>query len=156
MSNAPNQSLTPHLGDLSERKSKPHWLRANPAAGDTLFGIKRTLRELSLHTVCEEAKCPNISECWNAKTATLMILGDICTRGCRFCSVKTGSPMGKVDPHEPEKVARTVREMALKYVVLTMVDRDDLPDGGAFHVARVVGVGVVGQEGWVSPSLGRG
>ncbi len=96
------------------------------------------LRERNLHTVCEEARCPNIAECWGGGTATLMLLGDVCTRGCRFCAVTTGKPKVGVDSLEPEKAAETVRLMNLSYVVLTSVNRDDLPDGGADHFARTV------------------
>lgn len=96
------------------------------------------MRRLDLHTVCEEARCPNVFECWGEGTATLMILGDTCTRGCRFCSVAKGNPGGFLDPREPEHVAKAIAEMELAYVVLTMVDRDDLLDGGASHVARTV------------------
>jgi lipoic acid synthetase len=117
---------------------KPSWLKTPIAHGDVLVSIKRRLRKGQLHTVCEEAKCPNIAECLNAGTATFMILGDTCTRGCRFCNVKTGNPGGVLDAEEPLKVAHTIRDMALDYAVLTMVDRDDLPDGGAAHIAQTV------------------
>ena len=117
---------------------KPLWLKTPLATGEDYFAIKKGLRESKLHTVCEEAKCPNISECWNSKTATFMILGDTCTRGCRFCHIKTGNPGGIVDKEEPLHVAQSVRALKLKYVVITMVDRDDLTDGGAAHVAKVV------------------
>ena len=103
------------------------------------FNTVRTLvKEHRLSTVCEEAKCPNIGECWNAGTATLMLMGAVCTRACRFCSVDTGNPHGWLDAEEPENAARTVELMKLKYVVLTSVDRDDLPDGGAAHYAACV------------------
>ena len=95
-------------------------------------------RKLDLHTVCEEARCPNIGECWSEGTATIMLLGDVCTRGCRFCAVTTGNPRGAVDVREPEHVARALSQLELQYVVLTMVDRDDLLDGGAAHVAKTV------------------
>jgi lipoic acid synthetase len=117
---------------------KPSWLKTPIAHGDVLVSIKRKLRKGQLHTVCEEAKCPNIAECLNAGTATFMILGDTCTRGCRFCNVKTGNPGGVLDAEEPQKVAETIRDMGLDYAVLTMVDRDDLPDGGAEHIAKTV------------------
>ena len=107
-----------------------------PGAGE-FYPIRERLRQLGLHTVCEEAICPNIAECWGGGTATLMVLGDVCTRGCRFCSVTTGRP-GVVDPCEPDKVAQAVRAMGLEYVVLTAVDRDDLSDGGAAHFAACV------------------
>jgi lipoic acid synthetase len=106
--------------------------------GETYTHLKQTFRELDLHTVCEEARCPNVGECWTEGTATVMLLGDVCTRGCRFCAVTTGNPRGAVDGREPEHVARALARLGLQYVVLTMVDRDDLLDGGASHVARTV------------------
>ena len=93
---------------------------------------------MGLSTVCEEARCPNMGECWSGGTATLMLMGDVCTRGCRFCHVKTGNPKGKLDEREPEKVARTVSLLNLSYIVLTSVDRDDLPDEGAGHFAKTI------------------
>ncbi len=120
---------------------KPAWLRVRLPTGEALarFEAQRErMRRLQLSTVCEEARCPNAFECWGAGTATIMILGETCTRGCRFCSVRTGDPGGYTDPREPEHTARAVEEMGLAYVVLTMVDRDDLLDGGAAHVARTV------------------
>ena len=117
---------------------KPDWLKTKIPTGGTFFQIKRDLRERKLYTVCEEAKCPNISQCWNQGTATFMVLGDTCTRGCRFCNVKTGNPQGWLDANEPDQTAESARIMNLKYVVITMVDRDDLPDGGAAHVAKVI------------------
>jgi len=117
---------------------KPDWLRVRLPGGERYNRIKSMLRQLDLHTVCEEARCPNIGECWNEGTATLMILGETCTRGCRFCAVNTGDPGGLVDPREPENVGRALAQLELAYVVLTMVDRDDLLDGGAAHVAQTV------------------
>lgn len=117
---------------------KPAWLKTNIPTGETYFNIKRDLRDRKLYTVCEEAKCPNIATCWNTNTATFMVLGEVCTRGCRFCNVKTGNPNGWLDDNEPRQVAESSALMKLKYVVITMVDRDDLPDGGAAHVARVI------------------
>jgi len=120
---------------------KPDWLRVRLPAGpqhDEFQGLKLRLRSRGLYTVCEEARCPNIFECWGQGTATVMILGETCTRGCRFCSVHTGKPGGVVDANEPENTALALSEMGLAYVVLTMVDRDDLADGGAAHVARTV------------------
>ena len=117
---------------------KPDWLRVKIPGGDTHHSIKKNLRSKGLFTVCEEAKCPNVGECWREGTATIMILGDVCTRGCRFCSVQSGHPGGVIDPMEPERCAETVVSMGLKYVVLTCVDRDDLPDGGAKQFARVI------------------
>ena len=117
---------------------KPDWLKTKIPAGDTFVAIKKDLRERKLFTVCEEAKCPNISSCWSSNTATFMVLGDTCTRACRFCNVKTGNPGGWLDPHEPDQTAESARIMALRYAVITMVDRDDLPDGGAAHVGQVI------------------
>jgi lipoyl synthase len=120
------------------RRGKPNWLKVRAPGGEEYRRIKETLRRLDLHTVCEEARCPNVGECWSQGTATVMILGHTCTRGCRFCAVKTGNPRGAVDPREPEHVARALSELALEYAVLTMVDRDDLLDGGAEHMALTV------------------
>ena len=117
---------------------KPPWLKARAPSGGGFQGVKAVVREHRLATVCEEAKCPNIGECWNAGTATLMLMGAVCTRACRFCSVDTGNPHGWLDPEEPENAARTVELMKLSYVVLTSVDRDDLADGGAAHYAACV------------------
>ncbi|MEN9579035.1 MAG: hypothetical protein RJA70_2044 [Pseudomonadota bacterium] len=122
----------------STTERKPSWLKVRAPGGENYTRIKRTLRELDLYTVCEEARCPNVGECWASGTATVMLLGHTCTRGCRFCAVKTGNPRGAVDPREPEHVARAISKMGLKYVVLTMVDRDDLLDGGADHMGRAV------------------
>jgi lipoic acid synthetase len=123
---------------LAAAERKPSWLKVPLPSGQQHAELKRMFRELRLHTVCEEARCPNLGECWGAGTATLMILGDTCTRGCRFCAVTSGNPRGVVDEGEPEHVGRALGRMSLAYVVLTMVDRDDLPDGGASHVARTV------------------
>jgi lipoyl synthase len=117
---------------------KPEWLKVRAPGGDTYHRLKQTFRELDLHTVCEEARCPNVGECWREGTATVMLLGDVCTRGCRFCAVTTGDPRGAVDVREPEHVARAIARLDLQYVVMTMVNRDDLLDGGAEHVARTV------------------
>jgi lipoyl synthase len=117
---------------------KPPWLKVRAPGGDVYQGLKKTLRSLDLHTVCEEARCPNVGECWREGTATIMLLGDTCTRGCRFCAVTTGNPRGAVDVREPEHVARAIARLELQYVVLTMVDRDDLLDGGAAHVGRTI------------------
>src|SRR6476646_3819858 len=117
---------------------KPRWLRAPLAAGPGFDAVRQTVREHRLATVCEEARCPNIGECWNAGTATIMLMGAVCTRACRFCAVDTGNPHGWLDAEEPENAARTVELMKLRYVVLTSVDRDDLPDGGAAHYAACV------------------
>jgi lipoyl synthase len=117
---------------------KPQWLRAPMPAGTGFDAVKAVVKEHRLATVCEEAKCPNIGECWNAGTATLMLMGAVCTRACRFCSVDTGNPRGWLDHEEPINSARTVQLMGLKYVVLTSVNRDDLADGGAGHFAACV------------------
>lgn len=123
---------------INPTEKKPPWLKVMAPGGENYTRIKGTLRQLNLHTVCEEAHCPNVGECWREGTATVMVLGDTCTRGCRFCAVKTGKPGGIVDTSEPENVARAIAEMKLLYVVLTMVNRDDLPDGGASHVAETI------------------
>ncbi|HKZ47850.1 MAG TPA: lipoyl synthase [Thermoplasmata archaeon] len=117
---------------------KPEWLKVRPPGGEAYVRLKGLLRSLDLHTVCEEAHCPNVAECWGGGTATIMLLGDVCTRGCKFCAVTSGNPRGLVDPGEPEKVARALEATGLTYVVLTSVDRDDLPDGGAAHFAATV------------------
>lgn len=117
---------------------KPDWLKVRAPGGERYAKLKQTLRELDLYTVCEEARCPNVGECWSSGTATVMLLGHTCTRGCRFCAVTTGNPRGAVDPREPQHVARAIASLELRYVVLTMVDRDDLLDGGASHVAEAV------------------
>jgi lipoic acid synthetase len=120
------------------REKKPDWLRVRLPGGERYEQLKQMVRRLDLHTVCEEARCPNAGECWGEGTLTIMILGGTCTRGCRFCAVDTGDPRGVTDPREPENTARALAELDLAYVVLTMVDRDDLADGGAAHVARTV------------------
>jgi lipoic acid synthetase len=117
---------------------KPPWLKVRAPGGETYGRLKQTFRKLDLYTVCEEARCPNVGECWREGTATVMLLGDVCTRGCRFCAVTTGDPRGVVDSREPEHVARAIAQLELVYVVLTMVNRDDLLDGGADHVGRTV------------------
>jgi lipoyl synthase len=117
---------------------KPRWLKAPLAAGEGYEAVRRTVREHGLATVCEEAKCPNIGECWNAGTATIMLLGAVCTRACRFCAVDTGNPHGWLETDEPVQVAQSVALMRLRYVVLTSVNRDDLPDGGAAHYAACI------------------
>jgi lipoic acid synthetase len=117
---------------------KPGWIKAKMPAGEGYSSMKRNVREHRLATVCEESMCPNIGECWNHGTATLMILGAVCTRACQFCAVDTGHPGGWLDPEEPANSARSVALMDLRYVVLTSVDRDDLEDGGAAHYAACV------------------
>ncbi len=120
------------------RGPKPEWLKVKLAHGPSYEHLKAKVKALDLHTVCQEAMCPNIGECWGAGTATIMILGDTCTRGCHFCNVKTGSPRGEVDWLEPRRVAEAVRDLGWKYLVLTAVDRDDLADGGAAIFAGTV------------------
>ncbi len=115
----------------SQAEAKPPWLKVRLPSGVAYNRLKGNFRELKLHTVCEEARCPNIAECWQSGTATIMILGDTCTRGCRFCAVKTGKTGSPIDPNEPRRVAKALARMDLRYVVITSVDRDDLEDGGA-------------------------
>ncbi len=117
---------------------KPEWVRAKAPLGPTYARLKELMKQYSLHTVCEEAHCPNVGDCWGGGTATFMIMGDICTRACRFCNVKSGKPNGALDSDEPANVARAVKDLGLKYVVLTSVDRDDLTDGGASHFAKTI------------------
>jgi len=121
-----------------QRLRKPDWLRIRVRGGATYEKVQGIVHQHRLATVCEEAKCPNMSECWSSGTATIMLMGDVCTRACRFCSVNTGNPRGWLDPEEPDNTARSVQLMELKYVVLTSVNRDDLPDGGAGHYAACV------------------
>ena len=116
---------------------KPAWLRVRAPAGENYTKVKQSLRSLNLHTVCEEARCPNISECWGTGTATIMIMGEICSRGCRFCAVNSGKPV-LLDTGEPERVAKAIKEWGLRYVVITSVCRDDLEDGGAEHIAKTI------------------
>ena len=124
---------------LVEREKKPSWIRmtANQVNKNYTL-IKDKVKDLHLSTVCEEAKCPNLSECWSRGTATFMLMGDTCTRACQFCSVNTGNPNGWLDREEPEKIANTISVMQLKYIVLTCVNRDDIADGGAEHFANTV------------------
>ncbi len=122
---------------MSPRERKPPWLKVAAPGGEEYSRVKGTLVSLRLHTVCQEAHCPNVGECWGEGTATVILLGDTCTRGCRFCAVTSGHP-SPPDPSEPASVAEAVRRLGLRYVVLTMVNRDDLPDGGAGHVAETI------------------
>jgi lipoic acid synthetase len=122
--------------DLVPRK--PDWLRVSLPIGEEYERVKAKVSGLRLNTVCKEAACPNVAECWGAGTATIMILGDTCTRGCRFCNVKTGNPRGEIDWLEPVRVAQAVRDLGWRYLVLTAVDRDDLADGGALIFANTV------------------
>uniref|UniRef100_A0A8B9C1B0 Lipoyl synthase, mitochondrial n=2 Tax=Anser TaxID=8842 RepID=A0A8B9C1B0_9AVES len=136
-----------YTGNLKRQKGErlrlPPWLKTKIPMGKNYNKLKNTLRSLNLHTVCEEARCPNIGECWGGgeyatATATIMLMGDTCTRGCRFCSVKTAKNPPPLDPEEPYNTAKAIAEWGLDYVVLTSVDRDDMPDGGAEHFAKTV------------------
>jgi len=117
---------------------KPSWLKIKPPSGEKYTNIKQLSKELNIATVCQEARCPNMAECWGGGTATFMLMGEICTRGCRFCSVKTGNPKGVLDHDEPRKLGVAISKMGLEYVVLTSVDRDDLEDEGSGHFADSV------------------
>lgn len=117
---------------------KPNWFKVSVPSGTNYSALKKKVHRLNLSSVCEESKCPNIAECWNNKTATLMVMGNVCTRACRFCAVDTGNPKGWLDQNEPKNIAETIDFMELNYVVLTSVDRDDLEDGGASHIAKCV------------------
>lgn len=121
------------------RDRKPDWLKVDLPTGETYSWLKKMMRSKSLHTVCEEAKCPNIAECWGAGTATFMIMGDTCTRSCGFCNIKTGRPM-HLDAEEPMKVALSIMQMGVRHAVITSVDRDELPDCGAGHFAETIRV----------------
>jgi len=121
---------------LSRRK--PEWLKVRLPGGQNYVRLKAISKSLKLATVCEEARCPNIGECWSGGTATFMVMGQVCTRGCRFCAVKTGNPNGWLDVEEPQKLADTIAEAGWEYVVLTSVDRDDIADGGASHFAACI------------------
>lgn len=123
---------------MQQSAPKPEWLKIRPPGGENYVRIKKLLKGLKLNTVCEEAHCPNVAECWGGGTATVMLMGDTCTRACKFCHVKSGNPKGLLDLEEPVKVASAIAELNLTYIVLTSVDRDDLPDGGADHFGRTV------------------
>lgn len=127
-----------HKPDNPVQRNKPAWLRVKAPVSREYHATRQVVREHRLHTVCEEAACPNIGECWAKKHATMMIMGDICTRACTFCNVATGKP-GALDPFEPYRVGEAVKKLGLQHVVITSVDRDDLEDGGAEHFAKVIG-----------------
>ncbi|HYS78195.1 MAG TPA: lipoyl synthase [Candidatus Dormibacteraeota bacterium] len=127
----------PRSAEITPAGPKPPWLRIHLETGPSYSLVRGMVRGLGLHTVCQEARCPNIYECWGDRTATFMVLGDVCTRRCGFCAVATGRAR-PVDTEEPEHVAEAVRHLELRHAVITMVDRDDLPDGGAGHVAAVI------------------
>jgi len=135
-----NSHITPKKSIISRQALKPSWIKAKPATSSKYNSLRSTVRELGLSTVCEEAKCPNIGECWggNSATATIMIMGDTCTRGCSFCAVKTSGKPLPLQKDEPERVAEAVARWGLDYVVLTSVDRDDLNDYGASHFRSVI------------------
>ena len=124
------KSLPIHTPNSTQRRH-PSWIKARIPGGGNYVELKKLMRDLQLHTVCEEARCPNIGECWNSRTATFMILGDVCTRRCMFCAVKKGKPGGIVDTDEPRRLGEAVAHLKLNHVVITSVNRDDLPDGGA-------------------------
>jgi lipoic acid synthetase len=123
---------------LPARAPKPRWLKVPVPGGERYQKVKATLATLKLHTVCAEAHCPNVGECWGGGTATVMLMGDTCTRGCRFCQVKTAAQPPPLDPDEPRHLAEAVASLDLDYIVVTSVDRDDLPDGGAGHFAEAI------------------
>jgi lipoic acid synthetase len=125
------------MAEMKNRGRLPSWFKMERASGGTYSQVKNLVQKNGLHTICTSGNCPNIGECWNAGTATFMILGDICTRACKFCSVTTGKPL-PVDRNEPEKLARSIRIMQLKHCVITSVDRDDLEDGGAEFWAETI------------------
>jgi len=123
--------------DMEKRRRLPEWLRMQRASGENYSRVRHLIAENNLHTICTSGNCPNIGECWNAGTATFMILGDICTRACKFCNTKTGKPYPP-DPDEPQRLARSVKKLGLKHCVITSVDRDDLPDRGSSFWADVI------------------
>lgn len=137
---SPDAKDTSSTAAVATRPAKPSWLKVKAPGGENYVRLKEMMTELKLATVCQEARCPNIGECWGGGTATVMLMGEVCTRGCRFCNVKTGNPKGKIDTEEPQKVGWAIAQMGLEYVVLTSVDRDDLPDQGAGHFARTIEV----------------
>lgn len=133
------KSASPYKDDMTTPPIKrPEWLKVRPPTSQAYFDIRHMLKDLNLVTVCQEALCPNMEECWGGGTATFMLMGDTCTRACRFCAVKTGNPKGVLDHEEPFKVGHAISQMKLDYVVLTSVDRDDLEDQGAGHFAETV------------------
>src|SRR6202047_3685489 len=131
-----NAAVPPPIAPTAQ--ARPEWLRVKFFGGERYQDLKRIMRTLELHTVCESARCPNMGECWEHGTATFMILGDICTRACGFCAVPSGKPLGPPEEDEPERVAEAVERMGLRYAVVTSVNRDDQPDGGAGVFARAI------------------
>ncbi len=122
---------------VTARPKRPDWLKARAPTGENYHDVRSLMRDLNLHTVCEEARCPNMGDCWNHRTATFLLLGDICTRGCRYCAIGKGKPAA-LDEQEPQRIAEAVAHLKLRHVVLTSVNRDDLPDGGAHIFARSI------------------
>lgn len=133
-----NKAFTQKLKEDQQVLPKPEWLKIRPPSTEKFASIRTLLKAKKLHTVCEEAHCPNMSECWSGGTATFMLMGDTCTRACRFCMVKSGNPRGLLDANEPKHLVESVKIMGLEYVVLTCVTRDDLSDGGASHFATCI------------------
>src|SRR5690242_5002037 len=124
---------------VAERPRRPEWMKVRaPSRNDSYFDVKKLIHGAQLHTICEEARCPNISECWGRGTATFQILGETCTRACRYCYVNSGKPSEPVDPLEPLRLAQVAKQMELRHVVVTSVDRDDVPDRGAGHYAATI------------------
>lgn len=123
---------------VGEKKRKPEWLKVRLPSGATYERVRETLKGLNLHTVCQESLCPNIGECWGGGTATVMVMGDTCTRGCRFCNIASAKKPAPLDPDEPRNLAVAVAQLGLRYLVVTSVDRDDLPDQGASHFASCI------------------
>jgi lipoyl synthase len=130
--------ILPDQTPVTAKTPRPPWLRVRFSGGENFRDLDRIMRTLDLHTVCESARCPNMGECWEHRTATFMILGDICTRACGFCAVPSGKPAGPPDENEPERVAEAVRRMGLRYAVVTSVNRDDQSDGGSAIFARTI------------------
>ena len=128
----------PLVGPKTQQRRHPTWIKARMPSGGNYAELKKLMRDLQLHTVCEEARCPNIGECWNSRTATFMILGDVCTRRCMFCAVKKGAPGGVVDTDEPRRLGEAVGYLKLNHIVITSVNRDDLSDGGASVFAECI------------------
>jgi lipoyl synthase len=135
MNGTPARFASPQVTEAPRRK--PEWLKVRMAHGEGYERVSSIVEKLKLNTVCVEARCPNIGECWGGGTATVMLMGDTCTRGCRFCHVKVGHP-APIDPQEPEHLAEAVEQLGLEYLVVTSVNRDDLPDGGARHFAAAI------------------
>ncbi len=133
----PAQNAGAHVSRVTPRYKRPDWLKAPAPTGENYHDVRGLMRDLNLHTVCEEARCPNMGDCWNQRTATFLLLGETCTRGCRYCAIGKGKPE-PIDEQEPERVASAVAHLKLRHVVLTSVNRDDAPDGGAHIFARCI------------------